>query len=147
MLVRDRDEARRVFLRAWRKHGAGEPLEPLEAVIVGVIERHPDYHALLADHDAALGAEFSPHAGVENPFLHMGMHVAIHEQLATDRPAGVRALYRRALARFPDPHALEHRMMDCLGETLWRARRDGTPPDAGAYLECLRRLLNRDERR
>lgn len=147
MLVRDRDEARRVFLRAWRKHGAGEPLEPLEAVIVGVLERHPEYHALLADPDTALGAEFHPHTGVENPFLHLGMHVAIHEQLATDRPTGVRALYRRALARFPDAHTLEHRMMDCLGETLWQAQRAGAAPDEGAYLECLRRLLTRDEPR
>jgi hypothetical protein len=25
----------------------------------------------------------------ENPFLHMGLHLALREQIATDRPAGI----------------------------------------------------------
>jgi hypothetical protein len=29
--------------------------------------------------------------------------------------------------------------MECLAEMLWRAQRDGAPPDGAAYVECLRR--------
>ena len=30
-------------------------------------------------------------------------------------------------------------MLDCLGETLWRAERDHTAPSETAYPDCLRR--------
>jgi pimeloyl-ACP methyl ester carboxylesterase len=32
-----------------------------------------------------------------------------------------------------------HDVLECLGETIWRAQRDGTPPDGEAYLECVKR--------
>ena len=32
-------------------------------------------------------------------------------------------------------------MMECLGEALWRAQRDGQAPDEVAYLQCLRWLM------
>ena len=32
-------------------------------------------------------------------------------------------------------------MMEALGETLWEAQRNSTPPDESAYLERLRRML------
>ncbi len=70
----------------------------------------------------------------------MGMHLAIREQLATDRPPGLRAGYRGVVERAGDAHAAEHRIMDCLGEALWRAQRAGRPPDEAAYLDCVRRL-------
>jgi hypothetical protein len=35
-------------------------------------------------------------------------------------------------------------MIECLGEALWRSQRTGLPPDEGAYLEALRRLMRRD---
>jgi hypothetical protein len=31
-------------------------------------------------------------------------------------------------------------MMECLGETLWEAQRNGVGPDERVYLERLRRL-------
>jgi hypothetical protein len=30
-----------------------------------------------------------------------------------------------------------HQAIECLAETMWRAQREGVPPDAAAYLECL----------
>ena len=75
-----------------------------------------------------------------NPFLHMGMHIAIREQLSTQRPPGIEAAYKQLLERLGDLHAVEHHMMECLGQAMWEAQRQGTPPDESAYLECLRRL-------
>jgi hypothetical protein len=136
----DRSGLRRLYLEAWRKARERRPLEPLENQIVGVIELHPEYQSLLADHSAALDRDFAPEQGQTNPFLHMGLHLAIRDQVATDRPPGVRAVYQRLAARMDDRHEVEHRMMDRLAEALWQAQRSGRPPDESAYLRSLRQL-------
>lgn len=136
----NREELRRVYCTAWDKHQKGLPLEALEQQLVAVIGLHPEYHALLADRDAALARDFTPEAGQTNPFLHMGMHLAIREQLATDRPAGITAAYAELMAHVQDTHEAEHRMMECLGEALWQAQRSGQTPDETRYLACLRKL-------
>jgi hypothetical protein len=143
MLSNDRDTLRRVYVEAWRKHRAQLPLEGVEPVLVEVVLEHPEYHDLLADEAAALGADFRPEAGQTNPFLHMGMHIAIREQLATDRPTGFRAAYRDLVARLSDPHTAEHHVMECLGQALWEAQRAGRPPDEAAYLDCVTGLGRR----
>jgi hypothetical protein len=137
----NRDEIRKRFLEAWRKEQSGLPLEPLEQLIARIIHHHPEYQRLLADPGQALAEDYSPERGETNPFLHMGLHIAIQEQLAVDRPPGIQALYRRLCRRFDDAHDVEHRMMEALGECLWEAQRSGLPPDEARYLGQLRRLL------
>ena len=68
------------------------------------------------------------------------MHLAIREQVGTDRPPGIRAIHAALARRLGDVHEAEHRMIECLGEALWNAQRAGTAPDETAYLEALRRL-------
>ncbi len=140
MFGNDRDSLRRYYRTVWDKATAGQPLEPLEHLIAGVIREHPEYQPVLADPEIALGREYTPEQGQTNPFLHMGMHIAIQEQLGGDRPAGILDVYQRLCQRMADSHAVEHRMMECLGETLWEAQRDGVEPDERVYLERLRRL-------
>lgn len=142
MFVDDRNDARRMFLDAWRKQQQGLPLQPLEALIADVVAWHPEYHELLGQGETALAEEFTPARGTTNPFLHMGMHIALREQTSTDRPGGIATLYHRAVERFGDPHRVEHEMMECLGEALWRAQRDNRLPDEVAYLECLKHRLS-----
>lgn len=139
MFTQDRDAMRRYFLEAWRKAREGMPLEPLEAQIAAIVRAHPEYHALLDDADAALTRDFVPEGGQVNPFLHLSLHLAILEQVATDRPAGIRASYQRLAADTGNPHEAEHRIMDCLAESLWEAQRSGSEPDERAYLGCLQR--------
>ena len=141
----DRDGIRGAYLDAWSKSRAGQPLEPLERLLADVIAEHPEYHAVLESPDA-LTREFPPEADRSNPFLHMGLHVAIREQLATDRPSGVRALYAKLLPRFADGHRLEHALIECLAETLWEAQRAGTSPDEAQYLNRVRRIAARRSR-
>ncbi len=140
MFVQDRDSARRFFVEVWRKYRAKMALEPLEAIVAAVILAHPEYQGLLEGEGHALAAEYTVAGGKTNPFLHMGMHIAIREQLLTDRPSGIVAIYNSRLRFFDDPHALEHRMMECLGEVLWVAQRNNVLPDEGAYLDCLRKI-------
>ena len=135
-----REEMRRRYLEAWRKFSAHEPLEPLEGQLAAVIAEHPEYIGWLESGEAALLAEFTPEGGRENPFLHMGLHLAIREQVATDRPAGIARLHRELTRRSENAHAAEHRMIEPLAQTLWEAQRSGQVPDELAYLERLRRL-------
>lgn len=134
----DRGALRRMYRDAWAKHSEGLPLSALEAQIAGVIAEHPEYHETVAAED--LDRDFTPEGGETNPFLHMGLHLGLREQVATDRPAGIAAIHQALADRLRDPHAAEHAMIECLAETLWDAQSRGTPPDERAYLEKLRRL-------
>ncbi len=139
MFGQDRRALRQRFVHVWRKHRARSALEPLEEIIARVIGDHPEYQRLLENEDYALEHDYLPESGASNPFLHMGMHIAIREQLAARRPAGVNELHQALLTRLGDAHEAEHQMLECLGETLWQAQRDGAAPDEAVYLQCLRR--------
>lgn len=129
-----------MYVDAWRRHRERLPLDPLQAHIVGVVEEHGEYHGMLENTGSDLQHEWSPENGATNPFLHMGMHLAIKEQVGTNRPAGITDIHARLSRILGGAHAAEHAMMDCLGETLWRAQRDNSLPDESAYLEALQRL-------
>ena len=133
-----REQVRGFFCEAWRKRGAGEVISGAEAVAADLIEHHPEYHALLDQPESAIEQEFTPETGRMNPFLHLSLHLAIAEQISIDQPPGIRAEYDR-LRHVLDVHAAEHAVMECLGETLWYAQRNGTPLDSTRYLDCLRR--------
>ncbi|HRY17298.1 MAG TPA: DUF1841 family protein [Candidatus Competibacteraceae bacterium] len=141
MFGNDRDNLRRYYCTVWEKARAGQSLEPLEQLIASVINEHPEYQAVLTDTETALSREYTPEGGQTNPFLHMGMHIAIQEQLGGNRPAGILAVYQQLCQRIGDTHAAEHAMMECLGEALWEAQRSGHEPDEQVYLERLRRRL------
>jgi hypothetical protein len=136
-----REQLRRTYAEAWAKHSARSPLTPLEAMIADVIGAHPEYHAVVNDADTA--AAFEPVRGgsSENPFLHLGLHLAVREQLSIDRPPGVRELNRILQARHGDPHRAEHALMEALSETLWQAQRCGGTPDEALYLARARQSL------
>ena len=104
--------------------------------MVDVIVAHPEYHALLRE--AAQAPEGSE-AGA-NPFLHLGLHLALREQLGTNRPAGIATLHQRLLQHGATRHEVEHRMIDVLADVLWQAQSAGRAPDEQRYLEALQRL-------
>ena len=108
------------------------------AQIAAVVEQHPEYEAAITGED--LDRDYTPEGGLTNPFLHMGLHLGIREQVATDRPAGIAAVYRELASRMGDPHTAEHQMIECLAESLWEAQSQNIAPDEARYLERLRRL-------
>ena len=127
-----------MYVDAWRKSQAEKILSPLEAQIAAVVSEHPEYQAVLLPD--AIESEFTPDGGKSNPFLHMGLHLAIREQVATDRPAGISAIHQSLSQKTGNPHQAEHQMIDCLAESLWESQRTNQPPDELQYLERLRRL-------
>ena len=140
MFGNDRNSIRQYYIDVWKKAKNNQPLEPLEKIISGVINQHPEYQKTLLDGDSALGREYLPEMGATNPFMHMGMHIAIHEQLDSNRPNGIRELYTKIIKRCGDPHNAEHQMMECLAEMMWKAQRTGVAPDEKEYSRQLKKI-------
>jgi hypothetical protein len=139
----NRAQLRQMYLATWRKFRAREPLQPLEQQVAAVIAEHPEYIAWLETGTEVLSANFTPEGGRENPFLHMGMHLAIREQLSTNRPAGFADLHRQLCEHYGGAHEAEHALLGPLGETLWEAQRAGRAPDEADYLRKVEALVAR----
>jgi len=136
----DRESLRAAWREAWRRRMEGLPLEPLQAQMADLVGMHPEYQPQMLPAPAvAAGDAGAAHDG-GNAFLHLSLHLALREQLATNRPAGIAQVHQRLSAALRDPHAAEHRMIEVLGQTLWDAQRAGRMPDERQYLEALRRL-------
>ena len=136
-----RADARRFFFETWGKYRSQAPLEGLERTAIEIILLHPEHHALLDEPERNLDRDFGPETGAVNPFLHLSLHLAIAEQLSIDQPRGIAAAYRELARHAASEHDALHRVLECLGEVVWRAQRDRAAPDEAAYLECIRRGL------
>lgn len=128
-----------MYRDVWRKFSASLPLEPLEAQIASVISEHREYVPWLEADEDTLLTEFTPEGGQQNPFLHMGLHLALREQVATDRPFGIASIHAKLTARM-GVHDAEHAMLEPLAETLWEAQRNARAPSEDAYLERLLKI-------
>jgi hypothetical protein len=135
-----RDQLRETYRAAWRRFKQNHTLSPLDKQVVAVVAEHPEYHVIVESAAADL-ANYSPRGGQLNPWLHMGLHLAIREQVATNRPAGIADIHAKLCAAAGGAHEAEHRMLEVLAEKLWEAQRAGAAPDENAYLERLRLLI------
>mgnify|MGYP003862164955 CR=1 FL=1 len=108
------------------------------------IDEHPEYHAELADVDAALRNMHEASEVRDNPFLHLSMHLTISEQCSIDQPRGIRQAVELLTARRNSLHAAHHETMECLGQMVWESQSAGRPPDGAVYIDCVQRQATRD---
>ncbi len=141
MFSQDRSQLRKMFFDAWNKHQKDNTLSAMEQIIVNIINLHPEYHELLGNENDFIDKDYLPENGKTNPFLHMAMHISIHEQLATKRPQQITDLHQQLLTKIQDAHEVEHQMMECLGQMIWQAQRDNVMPDESHYINCLIKLV------
>jgi hypothetical protein len=127
-----------MYADAWKKHCEKLPITPLDSQIAAVIEWHPEYHDDVTGDN--LEKDYTPDGGKTNPFLHMGLHLSIREQVATNRPPGIASVFTSLSTQCGDAHTAEHQMIDCLAETLWEAQSQNNAPDEQKYLERLHSL-------
>lgn len=127
-------DTRHYFFSSWKKYHEKQPLSPLENQIVQVILDHPAYHAFF--HASTL----APVTPEDNPFLHLGLHLAVREQLATDRPVGIQAIYQQLSTQYPDHHSREHQLMTCLFKCLQQGPESMYREEH--YLQQCRALIN-----
>ncbi len=136
----ERDKLRQFYVDTWQKARFGLPMDPMETMVARVIEQHPEYHHMLSN-GKHLGNEYKPEDGETNPFLHMGMHLGLQEQVSMDRPVGIQQVYQQLGEKLGDVHDTEHAMIECLAESLWNAQQNQTEPDEQVYLQSLKNLL------
>ena len=116
-----RDEARNFLFDSWRKRREGVLLTPLEDLVAQLIEKHPEYHDLLADAERYQDKDYAPDGNVVNPFLHLMMHLTLEEQISIGQPHGIREQFTRLTQKYESEHEAQHAMMECLGEMIWQA--------------------------
>ena len=138
-----RDQARKFFIDAWKKHREQSVLTPLEAMVVDIVGLHPEYQPLLEDPEA-IDRDFAPEDGQINPFLHLSLHLAIEEQLSIDQPPGLKTAFAQLQLKRGNRHDALHDALECLGETVWQAQRDRQPPDGAAYVKAVRKRAGLD---
>jgi len=132
---------RQVFWDAWQKAESNLPLNALEVRIARVIRLHPEYHHYFSDMENFLDRDFEVNDGM-NPYLHLSLHLALEEQVATKQPpeAG-RALEHLITAKGMDRHEAMHQLLEILAETVYLAQRHGNEPDVAGYAEQLKGLI------
>ncbi|MDX1836137.1 DUF1841 domain-containing protein [Legionella taurinensis] len=134
-------DTRQMFYSSWHKYRHAQPLLPVEQQIVNVIADHPEYQTMLENSTPENEQAYFPELGQTNPFLHMGLHLAVRDQLATNRPAGIVAVYQQLLTKYQDRLAVEHLLLEKLAECLWQAQRTASYPDENQYLLAVKLLL------
>ncbi len=137
-----REQARQFFFDTWHKYKQREMLTAMENMALDTILLHPEYQGMLEDPVRFQDKDYLPETGDTNPFLHMGMHIAIREQLSIDQPAGIRQRFQHLLEKTGDEHIAVHQIMECLAEMIWQAQRNQTEIDAAIYFDCLDRREN-----
>lgn len=137
-------DVRRFFCTVHAKQQAGQPMEAIETLAGLWIAEHPEYHAELADVDAAVARNYDETPTRTNPFLHLSMHLSISEQCSIDQPRGIRQAVELLSRRLDSLHDAHHAAMECLGQMLWESQRSGRPPDGEAYVACVQRRATRD---
>lgn len=135
MYSNNRDQMRKVFFDAWHKHKSSLPKEPIDEQLIQLISEHPEYHTILEHPEDYQETDFDE----TNPFLHLSLHLAIRDQVVTDRPLGIKSLFFGLCEKYQDVHEAEHEFMECLASFIWEAK--GQMIDENRYLEKLKTLV------
>jgi len=136
-----REEVRRFFCDTWKKKTEDHILTPMEMIASDWMVQHPEYHALLSDPEGAVAQDYTPERGETNPFLHLSMHLSISEQISIDQPPGIKAIAEKLAKKLGSEHEAQHAMMECLGQVMWEAQREGQALSPEKYLEALQKLI------
>ncbi|AJI55223.1 hypothetical protein LA56_606 [Francisella philomiragia] len=138
----DRYQLRKLFIDSWNKFLNKQPLTAIEEQISRIIELHPEYHKQITIEN--IDKDYSPEMGQINPFLHISLHLAIIEQVQTNRPVGINTTYHQLLSKYNnDEHKVHHLMIDYLAEEMWLSQKYNTLPDEQNYLTKLQELALR----
>lgn len=137
-------DVRRFFCKVYAKARSGLALEAIETIASLWLDEHPEYHAEMADLDAALRQMSQVEQGKTSSFLHLSMHLSITEQCSIDQPRGIRQAVELLTHRLDSLHDAHHAVMECLGQMIWESQRTGQSPDGQTYVACVQRRATRD---
>jgi hypothetical protein len=69
------------------------------------------------------------------------MHLSISEQISINQPPGIKAIAEKLSKKLGSEHEAQHLMMECLGQVMWEAQREGKALNPENYLEALNKLI------
>lgn len=122
---------RQHFYHAWQKHLRGYALSEFEHRIVEVLLNYPEY-------TKALSPDSIDVDNGENPYLILGAHMEVKDQLRLDRPRGIKKLVDSSSK---GGAFVESLMVELMVYTLKSAYINKTPPSYEQYLRELRIAL------
>jgi hypothetical protein len=132
---------RQVFWDAWQRAKDNLPLDAMQVRIARVIEMHPEFHHYFDDMERFLERDFHVDDGM-NPYLHLSLHLALEEQIATRQPPEVgSALEYLMTTKGIGRHDALHFILEILAESVYFAQREGKEPDVLLYLTRIRELM------
>ena len=137
----DRNELRNFYFQAWKKYREQRPLEAIEQQIATVVSEHPEYINTIENPDKFQDKDYDERSGEANPYLHLGLHLAIRDQIQTNLPAGIQPLYAKLNTQYTSHLDLEHAIMPILFEEIYAMQHNKTEFSAENYLEKIRGLL------
>ncbi|MDX8382301.1 MAG: DUF1841 family protein [Ghiorsea sp.] len=133
---------RQIFWDAWQKAQADLPLNAMEVRIARVIKMHPEHHQFFNDMEGFLDRDFHVDDGM-NPYLHLSLHLAIEEQLATKQPIeAARLIEMKVMNKKMDRHEAIHLILEVLAEVVYESQRDGREINPLAYAKKIKLLLD-----
>jgi hypothetical protein len=135
----DRSKQREFLAKSWQKHINAQILEPLELQLALIVQKHPEYQALIND----INLEYFPEQGKTNPFLHINLHLTLQDQLVLDQPIGINDIYKKLIVIHSDTHEVEHMMMECIAEMIFNSQKNNTTLDQDNYLVNLKNLIKK----
>ncbi|MDX8403766.1 MAG: DUF1841 family protein [Mariprofundaceae bacterium] len=134
---------RQIFWDAWQRAKEGLPLDAMQVRIVRVIEMHPEHHHFFDDLEDFLERDFQVDDGM-NPYLHLSLHLALEEQVATRQPLEVgTALEHMMTTKGIDRHDALHHILEILAESVYLSQREGRDPDVLQYLTRVKELIQK----
>ena len=141
LFSQDRNEIRKFYIESWQKFINKQIMTPIEQQIARIIEFHPEYHEMFKIDN--MDKDYSVESGQINPFLHIGLHLAVVEQYQTNRPSGIRNIYEQFVKKYNgDEHKVHHTIIDYLAETIWQSQKYNQVPDDKKYILNLTNKLN-----
>ena len=137
----ERTDMRQMYFDAWQKQQELKPLDALEQQIVDVVKDHPEYHYIFNDTEKYLHYDFNSEVDPVNPFMHLSMHLAIRDQVNTNKPIGIRGVFANAATKQGDHLEVEHRFMEVLINELYSMQNAQNTFDEQRYLENLTKIV------
>lgn len=142
MYGNSRNEIREIYFSCWANRDTPEKLEPVQKQILAIMIEHPEYHAMFNAPEQYTDADYTPENGQTNPFLHLGLHLAIRDQVKLNNPKGIEELYNAYVKKCGGNHLdAEHQIIESFASILWESMRYQREFDNEKYLEALRMHL------
>lgn len=123
------NEYRVFFLQAWKKHLQGSKLSDLESQVRDVLLLYPQYISEL-NQDKTYPLE-------DNPYIQMGLHLTVWDQVRTNRPEGIRPWFLEACVANSQKE-VEQLMLMVLRQTVYVSYQAGNLPCEQKYLNILK---------